>query len=189
MDTARATSPHAAGYLALRLPAGTWVRYTGDAASRRLWRVQPCTCLACMSATMHGAPASHYELHALDGGALPLVHIEYTAVIPMPVPNEIYDRHTWLPPKVTATHLRRELRRAFPGVRFSVRRGRGVKSHDLTVRWSGGPGKAEVGVIVAPLLADYTNPTRRRARPVTVTRFGFTEQGTPVVDAIHLNRR
>ncbi|WP_164837445.1 LPD29 domain-containing protein [Streptomyces sp. B29(2018)] len=63
----------------------------------------------------------------------------------------------------TAAHLRRLLRQSFPGVRFSARRKRGWR---LAVSWSGGPSRIEVATVAAPLLADYTSPERRRARPV-----------------------
>ncbi|KFG71507.1 LPD29 domain-containing protein [Streptomyces mutabilis] len=86
----------------------------------------------------------------------------------------------------TATHLRRMLWRSFPGVRFSVSRKHGRM---LTVSWSGGPCEVEEATVAAPLLADYTTPERRRAQPVTVTRFGRTTHGTPLVDAIALRRR
>ncbi|MFF9785636.1 LPD29 domain-containing protein [Streptomyces nigrescens] len=181
--------PLSAGYMTLRLPAGTRVRYAGDAVGIRTWAVQPCTCPKCMSAIVHGAPASHYELHPLDGDATPIIHVLHTAAIPLPRPNEIYDYRVWATPKATAAHLRHELRRAFPGVPFKVRRGRGVKRRQLTVRWRGGPDATEVGAVAAPLLADYTNPDRRLPRMITVTRGGIPHFETPTADAIHLNRR
>ncbi|MBZ3908238.1 MULTISPECIES: LPD29 domain-containing protein [Streptomyces] len=184
--SAPASGPYTAGYLALRLPAGTWVRHEDD-ETFRMWSAQPCTCTICMSATLLGAPASHYELRTPDGNAAPLVHVRYTSVIPHLRPDELFQTYaTPLTQPQTAAHLRKMLRRAFPGVRFSVRRRRGWR---LSVSWSGGPSDIEVATVTAPLLADYTTPERRRARPVTVTRFGRTAYGTPLVDVISLNRR
>ncbi|MEW1760322.1 LPD29 domain-containing protein [Streptomyces cyaneofuscatus] len=184
--TVTTPGPEAAGYLALRLPAGTWVRHEDD-ETRRIWIAQPCTCRLCMSATLLGAPASHYELRTYDDAEAPLVHVRHTAVVPHLHPDELFQTY---PPVLTAPHtaayLRKLLRASFPGVRFSVRPRRGWR---LAVRWSGGPSDTEVATVAAPLLADYSTPGRRRARPVTVRRFGRTTFGTPLVDAITLTRR
>ncbi|MCX4826653.1 hypothetical protein OG883_44235 [Streptomyces sp. NBC_01142] len=183
---APATGTHTAGYLALRLPAGTWVRHEDDKA-RRIWIAQPCACAICVSATLLGAPATHYELRTSDGYEATLVHVRHTSVVPHLHPDELFQVYASpLTRPQTATHLRKTLRQAFPGVRFSVRRGRGWT---FSVRWSGGPSDVEVASVTAPLLADYATPGRRRARPVTVTRFGRATYGTPLVDAITLNRR
>ncbi|MET9779202.1 LPD29 domain-containing protein [Streptomyces sp. NPDC006367] len=184
--TSPAPDPHTADYLALRLPSGTWTRHVDD-ETWRIWITLPCACPLCMSATLLGAPASHYELRTSDGTEAPLVHVRYTSVVPVLRPDELFQ--TYAPALTlpqTATHLRRMLRRSFPGVRFSVRRKHGRM---LTVSWSGDPSEVEVATVAAPLLADYTAPERRRARPVTVTRFGRTTHGTPLVDAIALRRR
>ncbi|MBQ0889990.1 hypothetical protein KBZ94_34560 [Streptomyces sp. RM72] len=184
--TSPASNPHTAGYLALRLPSGTWVRHVDDEA-RRTWITLPCVCSLCMSATLLGAPASHYELRTYDEAEAPLIHVCHTSVVPQLRPDELFQ--TYAPPLTlpqTAAHLRRMLRQSFPGVRFSVRRKHGWR---LTVSWSGGPSQVEVATVAAPLLADYTAPERRRAQPVTVTRFGRTTHGTPLVDAIALRRR
>ncbi|WP_329020374.1 LPD29 domain-containing protein [Streptomyces sp. NBC_01601] len=178
-----------AAYLALRLPSGTWVRRAGDAASSRMWAVQDCGCPDCVHAAALGAPASHYELRALGGASAALTHVSHTAVVPVPDPDEIFERRTMLTPKAAATHLRRLLRYTFPGVRFSVRRGRGTDRYRLMVRWSGGPGRDEVGAAAAPLLADYATPGRRRPRPIAVQHFGHTHIGTPMVDEVRLERR
>lgn len=184
--TSPASDPHTASYLTLRLPSGTWVRHADDEA-RRTWITLPCACSLCMSATLLGAPASHYELRTYDGVEAPLVHVRYTSVVPHLQPDELFQTYaTPLTLPQTATHLRRLLRHSFPGVRFSVRRKRGWR---LTVSWSGGPSRVEVATVAAPLLADYTTPERRRARPVTVTRFGRTAYGTPLVDTVTLCRR
>ncbi|MFD4526595.1 LPD29 domain-containing protein [Streptomyces sp. NPDC058470] len=184
--TATAYGPHAAGYLALRLPAGTWVRHEDD-ETRRIWIAQPCTCTLCMSATLLGVPATHYELRTRGGDVAPLVHVRYTSVVPHLHPDELFQTYpTVLPLPHSAVCLRKLLRAHFPGVRFSVRTRRGWR---LSVSWSGGPSDTEVATVAAPLLADYSTPGRRRARPVTVTRFGRTTYGTPLVDAITLTRR
>jgi hypothetical protein len=184
--TAPACSPIAAGYLALRLPAGSWVRHEDD-ETRSIWVAQPCSCTICMSATLLGAPATHYELRAADADDAVLVHVRYTSVVPHLHPDELFQTYaSSLTKPQTAAHLRKMLRRSFPGVRFSVRRRHGLR---LSVSWSGGPSRVEVATVTAPLLADYTTPGRRRAQPVTVTRFGRTTHGTPLVDAISLTRR
>lgn len=187
--SAPAVSNHSAAYLALRLPSGTLVRRAGEAVSSGVWTVQGCTCLECMQAMMLGASGSHYELHACGGASGPLVHVAHTAVVPILDPDEIFEHCTVISPRATATHLRRLLRRAFPGVRFSVRRGRGRDRFRLSVKWRGGPSQDEVGAVAAPLLADYATPGRRRPRPISVRRFGRTETGTPLVDEVRLDRR
>ncbi|TLQ39200.1 LPD29 domain-containing protein [Streptomyces marianii] len=185
-STAPAPGSAPAGYLALRLPDGSWVRHEDD-ESRRVWIAHSCACTLCMSATLLGAPASHYELRTPDGASASLTHVRYTSVIPHLHPDELLQPYT--PPLThsqTAAHLRKMLRHAFPGIRFSVRRRSGWK---LSVSWSGGPSATEVATVAAPLLADYTTPGRRRARPITVkTWFGRPFHGTPVVDAITLKR-
>ncbi|GGU38793.1 LPD29 domain-containing protein [Streptomyces violascens] len=184
--TATACGPQEAGYLALRLPAGTWVRHEGD-ETRRIWIAQPCACTLCMSATLLGAPGTHYELRVHEGDMAPLVHVRHTSVVPHLHPEELFQTYPpVLPLPRTAAHLRRLLRARFPGVRFSVRTRRGWR---LSVSWSGGPLDTEVATVAAPLLADYTTPERRRARAITVTRFGRASYGTPLVDAINLTRR
>ncbi|MEO3976738.1 LPD29 domain-containing protein [Streptomyces sp. CAU 1734] len=186
--TELAEGPHAADYLALRLPAGTWVSHEDDDdVIRRVWIAQPCACTICVSATLVGAPSTHYELHRAGDRNTTLAHVRYTSVVPHLHPDELFQ--TWASPLTQpqiASHLRKMLREAFPAVRFSVRRQRSLK---LSVRWSGGPSTVEVATVAAPLLADYTTPERRRARPVTVTRFGRVTHGTPLVRAIALNRR
>ncbi|WP_432139945.1 LPD29 domain-containing protein [Streptomyces sp. bgisy154] len=187
--TAPILSKYSAAYMALRLPSGTQVRRAGEAVSRGLWTVQDCTCPACMQATMLGAPASHYELHALGRTVVPLMHVSHTAVVPVLEVDEIFEHCTAITMPLTATHLRRLLRHAFPGVRFSVRQGKGPDRFRLSVHWAGGPAREAVAAVAAPLLADYATPGRRRPRPISVRRFGRTHTGTPMVDEIRLNRR
>ncbi|MFG2211923.1 LPD29 domain-containing protein [Streptomyces sp. NPDC048638] len=184
--TGTASGPQAAGYLALRVPAGTWVWHKDD-EMRRIWVAQPCACTLCVSATLLGAPGTHYELRTGDDDMAPMVHVRHTSVVPHLHPDELFRTYPpVLPAPRTAAHLRRLLRAHFPGVRFSVRARRGWR---LTVSWRGGPSDTEVATVAAPLLADYATPGRRRARPVTVTRFGRATHGTPLVNAVTLAHR
>ncbi|WP_331746231.1 hypothetical protein OG923_32925 (plasmid) [Streptomyces halstedii] len=165
--TSPASRPFTADYLALRLPSGTWVRHVDDEAWRN-WIAAPCACSPCASATLLGIPASHYELRTSDGVEAPITHVRYTSVVPRLQPDELFQTYaTPLTLPLTAVHLRRLLRQSFPGVRFAVRRKRGWR---LAVSWSGGPSRMEVAT-------------------VTVTRFGRTTHGTPLVDTIALRRR
>jgi len=54
-----------------------------------------------------------------------------------------------LTPKEAARLLRRDLRRAWPGVRFSVRCDRGTAASWINVRWTDGPTSAQVDRIAS----------------------------------------
>ncbi|MFH0246413.1 LPD29 domain-containing protein [Streptomyces sp. HK10] len=177
-----------AAYLALRLPPGTRVTYHGtDAASHGEWTVQPCACRLCTAATLLGRTARRYELYTLDGKPGPLVHVRHTSVTPVVGSAELNEAGIWLPTKYAASHLRRELRRAFPGVKFSVRTGQRKHRHEITVSWSGGPGRTAVSAIAAPLLARYGNGDRRRPQWISITVGGRSYSGAPIVSAVHLD--
>ncbi|MFI0742437.1 LPD29 domain-containing protein [Streptomyces sp. NPDC021100] len=188
MNTALAEHKNAA-YLALRLPAGTQVTYHGTLADAHgQWTVHPCSCRRCSWAVWRERPATRYELRAVDGSAPGPVHVRHTSVTPVPSRAELNEAAKWLSTKYVAVHLRKELRRAFPGVKFSVRTGQGGRWSEITVRWSGGPNRTAVGAVVAPLRAHYGNDGRCRPRPITVTVGGRTASGAPMVSAIHLAR-
>ncbi|MDX3068317.1 MULTISPECIES: LPD29 domain-containing protein [Streptomyces] len=180
--------PADAAYLALRLPAGTRVTYHGtEAAYRGRWTVQPCACRLCAAATLFGRPARRYELYTLDGKPGPLVHVRHTSVTPIVGDAELNEATCAIPAKYAAVHLRKELRRIFPGVKFSVRTGTGKHRGEITVTWTGGPRRTSVSAVAAPLLARFGPGDRRIAR-VDVTVGGRRYCGVPMVSAIKLNR-
>jgi hypothetical protein len=184
------SGPLLEAYTELRLPDGTAVERLADGLDGAVgWTVHPCACSVCLAATWAGQPASRYELRAIgeDGPSKTMVHVQYAAVVPLPGCDEILEaRPVLATATATAAHLRRQLRQAFPGVRFRVRLGRGAQRARFTVRWKGGPSRTEVGVVAAPLLADYTEG-RRRPAAITVSRFGAERQGVPVVTALNLH--
>ncbi|WP_431983804.1 LPD29 domain-containing protein [Streptomyces qinglanensis] len=176
-------------YLALRLPAGTRVMYRGsDASHHGEWTVQPCACPHCCTAILLGQPARRYELRTADGKPGPLVHVRHTSVIPLPDEQEMNEAGDWLAAKYAAVHLHQELRRASPRVKFFVRTGRNRKQHEITVSWSGGPGRTAVDAVTAPVLARYGADGPRRPRPLTVTVGGRMHRGVPIISAVHLDR-
>ncbi|MFF6829937.1 MULTISPECIES: LPD29 domain-containing protein [Streptomyces] len=185
-----AAKPLTAAYLALRLPAGTEVTYHGTATEDHgRWTVRPCSCGRCVLAVLRGLPATRYELWAQGAQRPGVTHVRHTSVRPVVSEDELNET-VWatLPTKYVSAHLRTVLRRTFPGVKFSVRTGQGKHAHEITVSWSGGPGRTAVSTVTAPLLATYGAGQRRRPRAVTVTVGGRTRSGMPVAAAIHLNR-
>ncbi|MFM9452459.1 LPD29 domain-containing protein [Streptomyces europaeiscabiei] len=183
------SSPLLDAYAELRLPDGTSVERLADEPQGAVrWTVHPCACTVCLAATWAGEPPSRYELRAIgeDGASKTMAHVQYAAVVPLPHCDEILETRPVLATATdTAAHLRRQLRQAFPGVRFRVRRGKGSQRARFTVRWTGGPSRTEVSVVTAPLLADYTEG-RRRPAPITVSRFGTTRHGVPVPTSLEL---
>ncbi|TLQ39179.1 LPD29 domain-containing protein [Streptomyces marianii] len=178
-----------ASYLALRLPAGTEVTYQGTIAEAHgRWLVSPCNCRHCTASAFLGRPARRYELLTLDGKPSPYLHIRYTSVTPVVSDSERNYAACYLTPKIVAVHLRKQLRRAFPGVKFSVRTGRGKKMWELSVTWTGGPGRTAVSAVTAPLLATYGRSEERRPARISVTHAGRDYHGIPSVAAITLNR-
>ncbi|MEU0374944.1 LPD29 domain-containing protein [Streptomyces sp. NPDC006283] len=91
-------------------------------------------------------------------------------------------------PKIVAVHLRKQLRKAFPGVKFSVRTGRDKRLGELSVTWNGGPRRTAVSAVTAPLLATYGASEERRPARISVTCAGRDYHGIPSVAAITLNR-
>ncbi|MFI8932393.1 LPD29 domain-containing protein [Streptomyces sp. NPDC053474] len=177
-------------YLALRLPAGTRVTYHGtQAALHGVWTVQPCACRRCAAATLLGQAARRYELYTVDGKPGPLVHVRHTSVTPVVGTAELGEAVCGaLPTKYASAYLRKELRKAFPGVKFSVVTGRGKDRWTISVSWAGGPGRTQVGAIAAPLLAKFGPGDRRRPRHISVTVGGRVRTGMPRVSDVVLCR-
>ncbi|MGW1976722.1 LPD29 domain-containing protein [Streptomyces sp. NPDC001889] len=187
--TAKTADIADAAYLALRLPTGTRVTYHGtDRASHGQWTVQPCACRRCTTAAYLGLPARRYELYTADGRPGPLVHVRHTSVTPVAGEAERSEAVCTLPPKHAAAHLRGELRRAFPGVRFSVLTGRGKHWGTLSVTWSGGPGRTAVAAVAAPLLAQFGPGGRHLPRRISVSVAGRAHHGMPLISAVTLHR-
>ncbi|MFF9436331.1 LPD29 domain-containing protein [Streptomyces sp. NPDC014735] len=178
-----------ASYLALRLPAGTRVTYRGTLEEAHgEWLVSPCNCRHCAASTFFGRPARRYELLTPDGRPSPYAHVRHTSVTPVVSDREFQYATCRLAPKIVAVHLRKQLRRAFPDVKFSVRTGRGKEMPELSVTWTGGPGRTAVSTVTAPLLHTYGRSEERRPARISVTHAGRDYHGTPSVAAITLNR-
>ncbi|MFE1190191.1 LPD29 domain-containing protein [[Kitasatospora] papulosa] len=183
----------APAYRALRLPPGTVVDYRGSVTTAHgTWTVQPCACNGCLAGVLLERPATRYQLHSADGDARGPRHVRHTSVVPVMSDEERDYAGGSVSTRVTAIHLRRVLRAAFPGVKFSVRCGRrdakGMTPHEITVTWTGGPTRTAVATVTAPLLATFGTAEERRARPISVTTGSRTHNGTPSVYAIHLRR-
>ncbi|MEW2434227.1 LPD29 domain-containing protein [Streptomyces caniferus] len=177
-------------YLALRLPAGTRVTYHGtDAAAHGEWTLQPCACHPCTAAALLGHPARRYELYTADGKPGPLVHVRHTSVTPVVGEAELNEAVCAIPTKYAAAQLRKDLRRAFPGVKFTVRTGQGKDRQKISVGWTGGPGRTRVSAVAAPLLAQFGPGDRRNPRHISVTVAGRVHSGMPMVEAVTLDRK
>ncbi|MER0477064.1 LPD29 domain-containing protein [Streptomyces sp. Edi2] len=189
-DTVFSTSDlHTPEYRALRLTPGARVTYHGSVdAAHGEWTVHPCSCRWCTRDVRRGIPAPRYELRTLEGRTTGPYHVRHTSVTPVIGEEELNQADMRVSTKATAAYLRRQLRAAFPGVKFSVRCGQDRKRGDITVTWGGGPSKTAVHTITAPLLARYDTPDRVRPRAITVTTGGRTYSGTPNAAAIHLGR-
>ncbi|MFJ3182357.1 LPD29 domain-containing protein [Streptomyces sp. NPDC086796] len=183
----------APAYRALRLPPGTVVDYRGSVTTAHgTWTVQPCACNGCLAGVLLGRPATRYQLRGADGGVRGPRHVRHTSVVPVLSDEERDYAVCSVSTRVTAIHLRRMLRAAFPGVKFSVRCGRrdakGLTPFEITVTWTGGPTRTAVATVTAPLLATFGTAEERRARRISVTTGGRTHNGNPSVYAIHLRR-
>ncbi|WP_217226072.1 LPD29 domain-containing protein [Streptomyces anulatus] len=180
-------------YRALRLPPGTIVDYRGSITTAHgTWTVRPCACNGCLAGVLVGRPATRYQLVDADGRTPGPRHVRHTSVVPVVSDEERNYAGEFVPTRVTAVHLRRSLRAAFPGVKFSVRCGRrdakDLTPFEITVSWTGGPTRTAVATVTAPLLATFGTAEERRARRISVTTGGRTHSGTPNVAAIHLRR-
>ena len=196
LNTTTSKDITSAAYLALRLAPGTLVDYRGTQATEHgTYTVQPCSCPHCTLRVLTGRPANRYELNTPDGKPAGPIHVRHTSVVPLAGDDELMEAAQWVPTTKAALHLRRMLRRAFPGQTFSVRTGRrstkgnSLSHAEITVTWTGGPTRTAVATVTAPLLATYG--TRERCRPawITVPSQGRVYRGLPNVHAVHLDRR
>ncbi|MFJ8313998.1 MULTISPECIES: LPD29 domain-containing protein [unclassified Streptomyces] len=94
--------------------------------------------------------------------------------------------------KHVAAELRNRLKKAFPGVKFSVRKGTGTASAWISVHWTDGPDTAEVDEVTRPMQGAQFNGQEDRyettGNTVTVTADGRKITGTPLVDGINNHR-
>ncbi|MCY0957706.1 LPD29 domain-containing protein [Streptomyces sp. H27-H5] len=99
---------------------------------------------------------------------------------------------TYIDAKHVAAELKRRLKTAFPGVKFSVVRGRGTGSTGIDVTWTDGPTDGDVAEISNPMQGSRWNGYDERYEDldntVTVTIDGKRVTGRPVVDSIHLRQ-
>ncbi|MFJ4680571.1 LPD29 domain-containing protein [Kitasatospora sp. NPDC088783] len=184
-------------YMALRLVPGAMVDYRGSLAGdpetgSGPFTVQPCECRPCFARVLLGHRANRYDLYALDGRHA-ATHVRHTSVVPVPSERELDGAGVWIPTSKVALHLRRMLRAAFPGQKFSVRTGRrdrkGLAYAEITVVWEDGPSETAVATVAAPLLATYGTPDHCRPQWIAVRSEGRTYCGMPNLHAVHLDRR
>ena len=94
--------------------------------------------------------------------------------------------------KHVAAELRNRLKKAFPSVKFSVRKGTGTASRWISVHWTDGPGTAAVEELTRPMQGSQFNGMEDRYEStdntVTVTVNGRKITGTPLVDGIDNHR-
>ncbi|MFD8656557.1 LPD29 domain-containing protein [Streptomyces mirabilis] len=90
--------------------------------------------------------------------------------------------------KHVAAELKRRLQDAFPGVKFSVRKGTGTASAWISVHWTDGPSTTDVEEITRPMQGSQFNGQEDRyestGNTVTVTVKGRKVTGSPLVDGI-----
>lgn len=95
---------------------------------------------------------------------------------------------TFVPTAHVAAHLRRQLKAAFSGVKFSVRTS---SSTWIDVTWTNGPDEDAVKKLTAPLRGSrwdsYTNKYIRAEQLAVETKDG-TVTGEPLVEGIHVRR-
>ncbi|MFQ6144678.1 LPD29 domain-containing protein [Streptomyces seoulensis] len=91
--------------------------------------------------------------------------------------------------KDVAAELRNRLKSAFPGVKFSVRKGTGTASAWISVHWTDGPSTADVEELTRPMQGAQFNGQEDRLEStdntVTVTINGRKVTGKPLVDGIN----
>ncbi|WP_415954354.1 LPD29 domain-containing protein [Streptomyces sp. KLOTTS4A1] len=94
--------------------------------------------------------------------------------------------------KHVAAELRSRLKNAFPGVKFSVRKGTGTASAWISVSWTDGPCTADVEERTRPMQGAQFNGMEDRYEStdnrVTVTVKGRKVTGKPLVDGINTHR-
>ncbi|MFE3378753.1 LPD29 domain-containing protein [Streptomyces anulatus] len=93
---------------------------------------------------------------------------------------------TYIDARHVSAELKRRLTAEFPGVKFSVRRGRGTGSASIDVTWTDGPAARDVAAIANPMRGSTWNGYDERyestATEVTVTIDGERVTGKPVVE-------
>jgi hypothetical protein len=94
--------------------------------------------------------------------------------------------------KHVAAELRNRLKSAFPGVKFSVRKGTGTGSAWISVYWTDGPSTADVEEHTRPMQGAQFSGMEDRyestGNTVTVTVDGRKVTGKPLVDGINTHR-
>lgn len=94
----------------------------------------------------------------------------------------------YVPTAAVSAALKRELATAFPGVKFSVRKGSGTGSSWLSVTWTDGPRTEDVDRVCNPFHGaqwDGWNETFHQTQNVVTTTYkGQTYSGRPLVDGI-----
>lgn len=99
---------------------------------------------------------------------------------------------TLIDAKYVTAELKRRLTAAFPGVKFSVRRGTGTGCAWIRVGWTDGPATSSVWEYARVMQGSSYDAAEERyeetGREVTVTIDGQRVTGKPVVDGIHCNR-
>ncbi|WP_406378323.1 LPD29 domain-containing protein [Streptomyces sp. NBC_01618] len=94
--------------------------------------------------------------------------------------------------KHVAAELRSRLKDAFPGVKFSVRKGTGTASAWISAYWTDGPWTADVEALTCPMQGAQFDGMEDRyestGNTVTVTVKGRKVTGTPLVDGINNHR-
>ncbi|MFB8402170.1 LPD29 domain-containing protein [Streptomyces sp. NPDC055912] len=98
---------------------------------------------------------------------------------------------TYVDTKHVAAELKRRLNAAFPGVKFSVRTGKGTGSAGIDVSWTDGPTDGDVAAIARPMQGSTWNGYDERyentGNEVTVTVGGGYVTGKPLVNHIGLH--
>ncbi|MGW6416308.1 LPD29 domain-containing protein [Streptomyces sp. NPDC055055] len=98
---------------------------------------------------------------------------------------------TYVDTKHVAAELKRQLNAAFPGVKFSVRTGKGTGSAGIDVSWTDGPTDGDVAAIARPMQGSTWNGYDERyentGNEVTVTVGGERVTGKPLVNHIGLH--
>ncbi|MEW2631637.1 LPD29 domain-containing protein [Streptomyces sp. NPDC048389] len=98
---------------------------------------------------------------------------------------------TYIDARYVSAELKRRLTAAFPGAKFSVRRGKGTGSASIDVTWTDGPADTDVAAIARPMQGSSWNGYDERyestGNEVTVTIDGKRVTGKPVVDHMSLH--
>ncbi|MFK0113902.1 LPD29 domain-containing protein [Streptomyces sp. NPDC091217] len=94
--------------------------------------------------------------------------------------------------KHVAAELKNRLQKAFPGVKFNVRKGTGTASAWISVHWTDGPCTADVEELTRPMQGAQFNGMEdayeSTENTVTVTVKGRKLTGKPLVDGINTHR-